>query len=78
MPHCHTAQDDGSTIDNALRTVAYSMEEANWDLVEWMVQHHDSKELGPYFLTAIAQVGLAGQLGSLVHLHCCQQLTQSS
>jgi hypothetical protein len=36
--------------------VAYSMEEGNWELVAWMINHHASAELGPYFLPAIAQV----------------------
>jgi hypothetical protein len=33
------------------------MEEGNWELVAWMINHHASAELGPYFLPAIAQVG---------------------
>lgn len=49
-------QNNGDTIDPALRIVAYSMEEGNWDLVEWMIDNHESQELGPYFLPAIAQV----------------------
>lgn len=53
---CSFPQDSGETIDPALRVVAYSMEEGNWDLVEWMINNHQSQELGPYFLPAIAQV----------------------
>ncbi|KAF8067327.1 hypothetical protein HT031_002375 [Scenedesmus sp. PABB004] len=45
----------GPSIDHALRVVAHSMEGGHWDTVGWMVKHHGSQELGPYFLNAIAQ-----------------------
>jgi hypothetical protein len=64
---CCCLQDDGDTIDPALRVVAYSMEEGNWELVAWMINHHASAELGPYFLPAIAQVGVCCGLQS-----CCK------
>ncbi|KAF6260709.1 hypothetical protein COO60DRAFT_1637360 [Scenedesmus sp. NREL 46B-D3] len=59
-------QDDGSTIDPALRVVAYSMEEGNWELVAWMINHHESAELGPYFLPAIAQEGKVDDLEKMI------------
>jgi hypothetical protein len=69
-----SAQDDGDTIDPALRVVAYSMEEGNWELVAWMINHHASAELGPYFLPAIAQVGAAA--GCLLAAPNCEAQTQ--
>ncbi|WIA13025.1 hypothetical protein OEZ85_006634 [Tetradesmus obliquus] len=59
-------QDDGDTIDPALRVVAYSMEEGNWELVAWMIAHHASAELGPYFLPAIAQEGKVDDLAKML------------
>jgi hypothetical protein len=47
-------------IQNALRVVAYSMEKGNWGLVRFMLAHHQSEALGPYFLPIIAQVRLSG------------------
>jgi hypothetical protein len=68
------AQDDGDTIDPALRVVAYSMEEGNWELVAWMINHHASAELGPYFLPAIAQVRAALHRTGVAVTRCCLRL----
>lgn len=49
-------QDNGDVINHALRVVAYSMEQHNWELVAWILKEHGSRALGPYFFPVIAQV----------------------
>lgn len=72
-------QNREDVIQDALRVLAYSMEKQNWGLVSWLLAHHDSRELGPYFLPAIAQVRAEGLLmscgGRVVSCNCCSQPT---
>jgi hypothetical protein len=56
---CCGLQQNEDFIQDALRVVAYSMEQQNWGLVDWFLGKHVTQDLGSYFLPVIAQVGTA-------------------
>jgi len=59
-------QGDEHKIQDALRVVASAMEGGHWDVLNAILNAHQSDMLGPYFLPAIAQQGRVSDLAKMV------------
>lgn len=68
LPFRLLTQDDNELVQDALRVVALAMEAGHWDIVQWMLQHHESEAVAAYFLPAIAQQGSTADMARMLGL----------